>query len=175
MASWLLESEPICLADLGSAQLAWARLGQGVLQASACREVVLAAGGDADGGHGAERETSLEQVVQGGEGSAKQPVPLLVKQVGFFSREASPGESPAGLGWGMKQGSYQDKSQGRSDGLGYKIWVQNWAIKLLYITGLPKLGYHNCTGVFPGLRRCLSTPCGRMLRTVSSMRGCGNG
>lgn len=56
MASWLLASEPICLADPGSAQPAWpvapgrgARLGQGLLQAAACREVVLADGVDADG------------------------------------------------------------------------------------------------------------------------------
>lgn len=33
-------------------------------------------------------------------------------------------------------GSHQDKSQGGSDGLGYKIWAQNWAVKLLYKTGL---------------------------------------
>lgn len=37
---------------------------------------------------------------------------------------------------GVEAGNYQDKSQGRSDGLGYKIWVQNWAIKSLCKMGL---------------------------------------
>lgn len=56
MASWLLASEPICLAEPGSAQPAWPvalgrgpSLGQGLLQASACRELVLADGVDGDG------------------------------------------------------------------------------------------------------------------------------
>lgn len=94
-----------------------------MLQDSACRELVLADGVDADGVM-EQRETSLEQGVQGGEGSGQQLVPLLVKQEAFFSRGVLPAESPAGLGWGMKQEAVRAGVMGWATKSGRKIWVQ---------------------------------------------------
>lgn len=100
--------------------------------------------------------------MQGGEGSGKQPVPLLVKQVAFFSREALPGESPAGLGWGMKQEATRANP---------RAGAMDWATKLGYKIWLPKLHW------------CFSRPqeapehlvWEHPWDTVSSMRDCGNG
>lgn len=162
-SAWLIRGLPSRLGPWPRAGVSgWGRGCSKLLQAAACREVVLADGVDADGGHGAEREASLEQGVQGGEGSGKQPVPLLVKQVAFFSREALPGESPAGLGWRMKQEATRANP---------RAGAMDWATKLGYKIWLPKL--HWC------FSRPRKAPEHLVWKhpwdTVSSMRDCGNG
>lgn len=102
-----------------------ARLGQGA--PGCCLQGVLLAGAVDVMGVMEQRGKPPWSRVQGGEGSGKLLVPLLVKDMTFVGREALPGESPAGLGWGNEAGSYQDNPRAGvmdwATNLGYKIWV----------------------------------------------------